>query len=130
MKPKGKPPVRHSLKVKVEGGGFAGSTEWRPLCGATSWGFPEKWVATEEWLHEIKACPKCKELDPTLQGWDEILKEKYGDAWNDYKQREIINMERAGEERYRRRQTLVEAHTNIPENEPQVKTALYLRSAL
>lgn len=24
----------------------------------------------------------------------------------------------------------VKAHTNIPENEPQVKTALYLRSAL
>lgn len=125
MKPKGKPPVLHSLKNKVEGGGFAGSTEYRPLCGAESWGFPEQWVATEEWLHEIKACSKCKELDPTLQGWDEILKEKYGDAWNNLKQREIINMQRAHEERYHQRQTVVEAHTNIPENKP-----LYLRSAL
>ena len=93
----GKPPVRHSLKNKVEGGGFAGSTEYRPLCGADSWVFPEKWVATEEWLHEIKACPKCKELDPTLQGWDEMLKEKYGDAWNDNKERQRINMTLASE---------------------------------
>ena len=75
-KPQGKPPVLH----KIEG-------KWpheRNICGAEMRGWPEKWVATEEWLHEIKACPKCKELEPTLQGWDEILKEKYGDAWNDH----------------------------------------------
>ena len=124
MKPKSKPPVLHSMNG-IKEKGFAGRMEARPLCGASSWGFPEEWVATEEWLHEIKACPKCKELEPTLQGWDEILKEKYGDAWNDYKQREIINMERANEERYYHRQTIVEAHTDIPENKP-----LYLRSAL
>lgn len=82
-RPKGKPPVRHKL------GG-----EWprhRPICGADSWGFPEKWVGTEEWLHEIKACPKCKKLDPTHQGFDEWLKEKYGEHWNDYKKRRAIN---------------------------------------
>jgi len=103
-KPQGKPPVRHSMNgIKVKG--FAGRMEARPLCGAESWGFPEKWVATEEWLHEIKACPKCKELEPTLQGWDEMLKEKYGDAWNDYKERERINMTLASEEQYLQKQT-------------------------
>ena len=117
-KPQDKPPVRHSLKNKVEGGGFAGSTEYRPLCGADSWGFPEKWVATEEWLHEIKACPKCKELDPTLQGFDEWLKEKYGDAWNDYKERERINMTLASEERQ------VQKQTTPPQT---VRQGLYLR---
>ena len=45
-RPKGKPPVRH----KIEG-------TWpreRNICGADMRGFPEKWVATEEWRRAIK----------------------------------------------------------------------------
>ena len=116
-RPKGKPPVRHSLKNKVEGGGFAGGTQYRPLCGADSWGFPEKWVATEEWLHEIKACPKCKELDPTHQGLDEWLKEKYGDAWNDHKKRREINekeVKRAQAERRAKYEIYLKDYSNKP----------------
>ena len=81
-RPKGKPPVRH----KIEG-------TWpheRNICGAEMRGWPEKWVATEEWLHEIKACPKCKKLAQTQQGWDDLLKEKYGEHWNNYEKRRAI----------------------------------------
>lgn len=60
------------------------ASHYKYLCGAEKKGWPEKYVATERHLHEIKACPKCKKLDPTLKGWDEYLKEKYGDAWNNY----------------------------------------------
>lgn len=64
------------------------------LCGEKTKSWPEKYMAGERYLHEIKACPKCKKLESNisfayydkrrLRGFDEILKRDYGDAWDDW----------------------------------------------
>tara|TARA_A100001201_G_scaffold117887_2_gene101459 strand:- start:6 stop:290 length:285 start_codon:yes stop_codon:yes gene_type:complete len=45
------------------------------LCGASRRSWPDRYMSSEKYLHEVKACPKCKELHPELKGFDELLKE-------------------------------------------------------
>tara|TARA_A100001201_G_scaffold141690_1_gene137751 strand:- start:887 stop:1183 length:297 start_codon:yes stop_codon:yes gene_type:complete len=45
------------------------------MCGAPRKPLPERYLSSEKYLHEVKACPKCKVLRPALKGWDEIIKE-------------------------------------------------------
>ena len=45
------------------------------MCGAPKKSFPERYMSSERYLHEVKACPKCKALHPALKGFDEIIKE-------------------------------------------------------
>ena len=48
----------------------------RNLCGAPKRSWPERYMSSERYLHEVKACPKCKEMDPELKGFDELLKQQ------------------------------------------------------
>ena len=98
----------------------------RYLCGAQTKSWPERYMSSERYLHEVKACPKCKEMDPTLKGWDEYYKEKYGDAWDDYERRHAMYMQEVEERRKLRAQ-------QQPVMEPVIThadTALYLRDYL
>lgn len=88
-----KPPLMH-VRGSLTGDKY--------LCGQKTKSWPEKYLESERYLHEIKACPECKERETNpeyyphiifpdedydkrrLRGFDEILKRDYGDAWNDW----------------------------------------------
>jgi len=98
----------------------------RNLCGAQMKSWPERYMASERYLHEVKACPKCKEMDPTLKGWDEYYKEEYGDAWDDYERRHAMYM-----------QSIEESRKSVAQQQPvmepdivHVDATLYLRDYL
>jgi len=98
----------------------------RYLCGAQTKSLPERYMASCRYLHEVKACPKCKEMDPTLKGWDEYYKEVYGDAWDDYERRHVMYM-----------QGIEESRKPVAQQQPvmepviaHVNTTLYLRDYL
>ena len=52
------------------------------LCGAPKRSWPERYLATEQYLREVKACPKCNalgaEMDPPIRirGFDELSTEE------------------------------------------------------
>jgi len=48
----------------------------RNLCGAPRKSMPERYMSSERYLHEVKACPKCKEMVPELKGFDDLLKQQ------------------------------------------------------
>lgn len=67
-------PVRHIL-----------IGEWpkqKNLCDAPRKSLPEKYLATEQYLHEIKGCPTCNalgaQMDPPrhIRGFDELPKQQ------------------------------------------------------
>ena len=88
-----KPPLMH-VRGSLTGDKY--------LCGQKTKSWPEKYLESDRYLHEIKACPECKkrETNPEyyphiifpdedyekvrLKGFDEIFKRDYGDAWDDW----------------------------------------------
>ncbi len=71
------PPLRHADNNDgIIGGKY--------LCGAEKKSWPKKYLDSDRYIHEVKACPKCKELDPSIKGLDEYQKEWYGDVWDDW----------------------------------------------